>query len=347
MKLADKLRFVSSPVIDLISCMQVVVNYEKLGKEKIQNAKASKEIESWIVETRTNMPAEMLEELNVFFNYESFLGVTLVPYIVKEKLYEDVHAFMSGLHQMSKRELFYFFTHTGYGPEEEIADYDNPAEVIAFLEKINLPEAEKWKLSYLIFDGDRTKQRLIKLVERFYYQYYQPNEEAAQTKEEETAAFFRQMLAEGKEHYFHDIMVQYGVDWQDEEKVYIFLSNFLGPSIMFTHVKKMGVTAFVLGTNHYEASGAGRGEKETLDAVRTMTDERRFAVLQLLKKKPLYGYELAQALGVSNSTVSHHLSALVSQYFVTAIRRENKVYYEVNRDEIQKVLRHLAEILTE
>ncbi|MBU9714364.1 ArsR/SmtB family transcription factor [Evansella tamaricis] len=348
----ENFTFVSTPVVDLLVSMLMVVNHERISSEEDMEHKElySVEIKEWVRKTREQLPKDMLEELQIFFNYESYFGITLVPLIINEKVYADIHTFLSFLHQLNDEDLYFAFTHTGYGPEKErMIDFKDPNEVISFLKELNLPEQEKWKLSYLIFDGERTKTRLIKLIERFYYQYYQPMEKFSNSKQLDHAGLLEGELNQGNDTYFRELLSQHGIEWSKTKDIHFFVSYFFDTSILFADVHKnnMDITAFILGTNHYNVFNVGRGEKETLEAIRIITDEKRFKVLQLLKVRPLYGYELAQELGVSNSTVSHHLSTLVKQHLVRSIRRENKVYFEVNRDEIQNILRQLEKMLTE
>ncbi|MDV2686210.1 metalloregulator ArsR/SmtB family transcription factor [Alkalihalophilus lindianensis] len=341
----NKVTFLQSPVVDLLVSMLRVVSHEYLNELEDLNGQVSKEMEKWIEETRKKLPSEMKHELETFFHQESFLAITIIPWVIKEGLYKDVHVFLSAMHNLADEELFTHFTHTGYGPDEELTNYKEPSEVISFLEKLNLPETEKWKLSYLIFDGSKTKQRLIKLIERFYYHYYESIEADILKKQQVWLTNVGDLSLKRNESYMSGLITQYGIDVEEWEELVVVPSYFADYSMLFMSVKKMNLTAFILGARHLEVQDIGRGEKETLDAIRTITDEKRFKMLQLLKKQPMYGYELAQHLEVSNSTISHHLSALVARQFVQAIRRENKVFYEVNQEEIGQVIRSLERML--
>ena len=80
-------------------------------------------------------------------------------------------------------------------------------------------------------------------------------------------------------------------------------------------------------------------------AFKILADEKRLSIIRLLNQGPLYGYELAQRLHLSNSTVSHHLSALSSVGLVKASRKENRVYYEVLPNEIEKLMEQMKQTM--
>jgi ArsR family transcriptional regulator len=51
-------------------------------------------------------------------------------------------------------------------------------------------------------------------------------------------------------------------------------------------------------------------DSQTIKVLKALADETRLRILQLLAERPLYGQQLAEALGVSHPTVSHHMAQL-------------------------------------
>jgi len=337
-----------SPVIDLLSAMHIVVNYDV--KEEVveeQKQELSQQILQWAEETRSKLSKQMREEMEVFFNKESFLGLTLIPSTIRRKTYDDIYTFLTMLREMETEDLFWSFINTGYSPDEEFEKLGNAKELVKFLDKVNLPVEEKWKISYLFLDGERTKLRFIQLIEQFYYQYFKEIETEAVQAQQKLENYINHCYDTNEYKGLVDFISQYEVEVTSTSQFIIVPSYFRDIGFMFMQIIKFDFTAFVLGVRFLETQNSRRGDKETIEAVRILTDERRFKVLQLLKKQPFYGYELAQALDVSNSTVSHHLSSLVAHKFVRSVRKENKVYYEVNKDEIQKVLQQFEQLLVD
>jgi DNA-binding transcriptional ArsR family regulator len=71
---------------------------------------------------------------------------------------------------------------------------------------------------------------------------------------------------------------------------------------------------------------------------KALADETRLNIIKLLSGRPWYGHELAQKLGLSNSTVSHHLSSLTYTGLVKAERDENRLYYSIDVENVKKVI---------
>ncbi|RSK27673.1 ArsR family transcriptional regulator [Bacillus sp. HMF5848] len=336
----DNIIFQKSPVAELLTALRLIGFGELDNGEHDLIKDVSPEIKEWVQDTISKIPNDLVNEIKVFFNKESYLGLTTFPFAINQKAYHDVHSYVSMLHHLSLEDYYWAFLNTGFSPDLSIERYDHPDEVIKVLNNTNMPEAEKWKVSYLIFDGERTKQRFTQLIERFYYQFFQQREQELLEHQEGFINKMNEELKQGNVKYFSQLMDKYGVSLSDSE-VIIFPSYFSDVGTFFASIKRFNMNAFILGIRDYETVESSRGEKETLDAIKILIDEKRFKILQMLNKQPYYGYELAQALEVSNSTMSHHLSTLVANRFIRAIRKENKVYYETNSEEIQSVLKQL------
>lgn len=74
---------------------------------------------------------------------------------------------------------------------------------------------------------------------------------------------------------------------------------------------------------------------------KVLSDPTRFAILSLLAKEELYGQEIAERLNVSTATISYHMDFLFSSQLVTMKRRDRKIYYQVNRDNLNKSIHYL------
>lgn len=338
----DNLTFMKSPVAEIVSALSLI-GYYYSKKPNDQQEQLSPGVKEWVESITQKLPEDYRAEINIFFNGESFLGLTLFPFAVHHKALDDIHSFISMLHQLPLSDYYWAFTNSGFSPDLNVENYEDPKKIIELLENTNIPEEERWKITYLIFDGDRTKKRLIQLIERFYYQYFQEWEKEMLDLQKNFIHKINEDIEKKSFHYLKGLLDQQGIDIENES-VLILPSYFSDRSTFYASIKRFGIKVFILGLQHYQTFESIRGEKDTLIAIKVLIDEKRFKILQLLKKQPYYGYELAQALDVSNSTMAHHLSTLVSHGFIRAIRVENKVYYETNGSEIQSVLKQLEKL---
>jgi len=74
------------------------------------------------------------------------------------------------------------------------------------------------------------------------------------------------------------------------------------------------------------------------DVYRLLADPARWTLIQLLVAAPRYGQELAELLGLSIATVSHHLNGLKKLDLVDIRRDEHRLYYHLRTDRLRALL---------
>nr|WP_275444638.1 metalloregulator ArsR/SmtB family transcription factor [Paenibacillus sp. ACRRX] len=102
----------------------------------------------------------------------------------------------------------------------------------------------------------------------------------------------------------------------------------------------------ILGANRQAYLQAKRNQSQQIsDIFKLLADEKRIKIIQLLNQAPRYGYELAKEIELTNSTVSHHVNALSQAGLVKATRHENRVMYQVQPEQIERLLEELSSLL--
>lgn len=81
------------------------------------------------------------------------------------------------------------------------------------------------------------------------------------------------------------------------------------------------------------------------DRLKSLSDQRRLDILRALKVKPRYGQELAELLGLTPATISHHMNCLVSDGFVTVDRQGVRGNYSLNQKNLDSFLQSLRQML--
>jgi DNA-binding transcriptional ArsR family regulator len=345
-QLSEHIYVDTAPALETFVAMFRVHNHEQLLPRKAKYASyVDGELEAWVAEARKQLSEEMKQELDVFFNFESYLGLTISIRLLREGHYKDIEDSLHYMEQFPAAELVRDFTITGYAPDERLEDVSNAAQVQAYLKKLNLPEHEKWKLFYLVCDADQTKQRFVSLVRSFHDLFLAKTSLPYRERDEDSVLQLEEMVQ------------TYGIN-----KVYELFDD---PDVVLNSKKVLLIPSYFHHTSNIVSAEhgpdliqvygtkklpmlleQGRNEEEIFESIKVLADEKRLRMIQLLNKAPRYGYELAQELNLSNSTISHHLSTLVSNGFIQALRKENKVYYKVNHHEIKSVLQDVERLLT-
>ncbi|WP_160112634.1 ArsR/SmtB family transcription factor [Salicibibacter kimchii] len=296
----------------------------------------SPEIDQWVENTRNKLSDEIKNELAVFFQQESLIGFIVLTFMIKKSAYTDIPDFINMLENSSVSEYYHSLLKLG-GTTDETDNVEEPESVIQHLDKGSLSEEEKWKLTYLIYDVKRTKQRLIYLLKEICHLIPQKEMEKALERQEKMIHELKGESDQVDLSYFEGLWTS-----KSGEDVYLFPCYVLDVSHVIAPDTRLGFVLCVLGVRHIELLESKKDTKKSLEKLKILSDERRFEILRLLRKRARYGYELAQQLNISNSTISHHLSTLVVHHLIKAIRTENKIYYEINQYELQRIIDDLT-----
>lgn len=102
----------------------------------------------------------------------------------------------------------------------------------------------------------------------------------------------------------------------------------------------------VLQGEFKHGTALGPNEKNELSrTLEIMGDQSRFDILCTLAEHPAYGRELADALGISTSTVSQHMTTVSGAGLVANKSVGRKTYYSLNRENVRRMITLLCETL--
>lgn len=83
---------------------------------------------------------------------------------------------------------------------------------------------------------------------------------------------------------------------------------------------------------------------EMFNKFNLISDYTRFSIIILLADKIMYGKEIADKLELSTGTISYHLSPLIKEGLVISKIKGKKIYYSINKEEINKMSVFLKQI---
>ncbi len=86
-------------------------------------------------------------------------------------------------------------------------------------------------------------------------------------------------------------------------------------------------------------------KEQLLIKLKALSDGSKLGIISSLKVSPKYNLEIAQQLGLTAATMSHHMSVLLNCGLVGVEKREGKVYYHIERQNLQELINELEETL--
>ncbi len=82
-----------------------------------------------------------------------------------------------------------------------------------------------------------------------------------------------------------------------------------------------------------------------LRCLKALSDSSRLEILRSIKVKPKYNLEVAEQLGLTAATMSHHMGVLLACGFVGVNKQESKVYYHLEEEAVSQFIETLKQIL--
>lgn len=126
------------------------------------------------------------------------------------------------------------------------------------------------------------------------------------------------------------------------EKVAVLLFE---PFTLRGRIRDGGQSWFIVGAflSHY-ASKRSRGleKQDILNYGKVLSDGSKLEILRLLARRSYINRELAEALGLSTATISHHMSVLTELGLVHTTIAANRILYDLNREKLTEVMGDLA-----
>ena len=74
-----------------------------------------------------------------------------------------------------------------------------------------------------------------------------------------------------------------------------------------------------------------------LEKLKCLSDKSKYEILKMLNNEPMYGQQIAQKLNLTTATISYHMNALSLNKLVTINKKDNKAYYNINKEELNKI----------
>ena len=107
----------------------------------------------------------------------------------------------------------------------------------------------------------------------------------------------------------------------------------------------LAVGAFL---SHYAAKRSRALEKQDVISYgKVLSDGSKLEILRLLAQRSYINRELAEALGLSTATISHHMSVLTELGLVHTTIAANRILYDLNREKLTEVMGDMARFFSD
>jgi len=236
--------------------------------------------------------------------------------------------------------------------EEDLYKLDASKEFMPYLmEKCSLDSETKWWLTVI---SQNPKTYLVQLLD-MVIDSIDNFKETFKVMEKEVSNFVEELrgLLDENENFISDLTGLRCFDkWERDIYIYPGIINF--NSVSFTSNKSFTFNSerneyMYFGWKVYDLIKNTRGkdneEELLIDRLKCISDKSKFSIIKMLKEKSMFGQEIATALSLTTATVSYHMNALVLAKLVYIEKVENKVFYNVDKEQVNKFLEVLRKEL--
>lgn len=234
------------------------------------------------------------------------------------------------------------------------------AEVIAFILKMDIPDEKKLELQDIILNREAHFEKVNQLLERALKQITKYQKQI----QEWISVFGEYWVEELGGKSFPDYMEEIFHFKEDIERPIeewtlwpcVFVPTRMGvtfdmdPETGKVNGPCVGTAGILFGEGYtirdcYE-SETTLSDEQALKTLRLISEKNKFEILSLTKEAPAYGSVLAQHLGLTTATISHHTNELYEAHLLNLEKKGNRIYYSTNEEMLRKLIRYLEGKLT-
>lgn len=221
---------------------------------------------------------------------------------------------------------------------DEIPDYSDmpnlPDEksIIEFLEHTNIKNEEKWFTLELLRQPDYWISQLLEIVNLNLPAY------------EKAVAAVKKPLAKLLSRFNpleESILLK--LEFTNESDITIYPS--LGAPLLEAIFHTQGYQGLLIDELTKQKGSSDIEKEALLRQLKALSDKSKLDILCALKASSKYNLELSEILGLSPSTMSHHMNVLLTYGLVSVEKMEGKVYYCLEKDAVSNLLSQLKTLL--
>lgn len=205
-------------------------------------------------------------------------------------------------------------------------------DIIAYLDSCELQPEARWKMLRIMQDPLFHIRKLIEIINS--------NMTAFEKAEKSVSVQLDKMLEQYK-----ILVSDYGDSHFFKLKAKITEASVIYPSLIFPMLQMLFENNCYYGLLCDRVVDNGRIRQSSGELLqqklKALSDNSKMNIILSLKLRPKYNLEIAQELGLTAATMSHHMNVLLNCGLVGVEKKDGKVYYHLEMDNITEFIREL------
>ena len=208
---------------------------------------------------------------------------------------------------------------------------DDLSYIITYLNQTTLSESAKWKLMMILERPNYYINELIQLVQSNLPAFEQAKQDINKTLQK-LLKNYEKMIVNGKFDTLDLINLL-----AEKKVVFPTLIMPLG-QVGIGDLCYCGLQVYLLPAFKKNANQSNELLQSRLKA---LSDQSKLQIMQSLKSSPKYNLEIAEQLGLTAATMSHHMNVLLACKLVKIEKKSGKVYYTVDTQSVEQFVKEL------
>ena len=255
-------------------------------------------------------------------------------------LFAEMPAWIDDIESVSEREIVDILME---GLGEWLAEGPNEGasihEIIDVLKKSELPPNVCWKLMLLLQEPKKQIVQLVQLIRRNIPAY----EHALRTIEKPLQKRLEQFVKTQRnapKGRAEELVSRF-----DVPPVETVIPVLISPTVEI-YVERSKYAGLFIEDTWRMIENLKKARNSNNPVFKALSDSSKFDILLSLNHSPKYNLELAEHLGLTAATVSHHMQMLLMHGLVSVEKRDGRVYYTLQRDVMKNAIAELREIFS-
>lgn len=289
------------------------------------------------------------------FSHRPELDSCLAFYILHDIFASPSPDFITDLEKINKMSKATFFANIYYlllGRFPELASkvsITSYSDIIKFIAVLPVSGELKWELTSFYNDFDALKGQLAVMIGKIGKLYFD-GYEMVRHYTDWFLANYRMSSTHDPEKYLRE---KYKVlDGKQPDVLYVIPSSAAADRVSYkmNYTQDQVTDVLYVGVLHstvVEACDSPFDDSKLTKTLKVMGDKSKFEIMRLVSEEPKFGLQLAQALDISTATISHHMAQLEEMDLIRTERDSNRVYYSLNRETVEYVVKNLNKLFLE
>lgn len=213
---------------------------------------------------------------------------------------------------------------------------DTLDSIIEFLEKSGLETNSKWKMLRIMRQPTKYITQLIDIINSNMDAYHKATDDVRKPLEKLLNQYNVSVNNCGDKKFY-------------ELKTEISQSSTVYPTLIFPVSQMLFEKSCYYGLLSEKVIKNGKARPNSKESLllklKALSDSSKLEIIASLKVSPKYNLEIAQQLELTAATMSHHMNVLLNCGFVGIEKKDGKVYYHLEKENLKDLIKELQETL--